>query len=99
MNADAAFDAMDDTLFDAFGVDGSVVRGVAAPVPVRVVLTRGVERLGEYGQVVARVTTASFRNREWAPRPGDVLTVDARTRAIDDILKDDGYVAEAVLHG
>lgn len=90
---------MDATLFEAFAIDASVVRGSDPAVPVRVVIDQGVERLGEYGQVVARVTLASFRNVEWKPQPGDVLTLNGVERAIDDIDSDDGYVSKAVLHG
>jgi hypothetical protein len=96
--ADAIFEGMDDDLFVAFGDDASIQRGAAAAVPVRVVLTRGVE-LGDYGQVIARVTTAMFRNREWQPKQGDVLVVGAVTRKVDTIDSDDGLVTVAVLHG
>jgi hypothetical protein len=97
--ADAIFEGMDDDLFVAFGDDGTVQRGAAAAVAARVVLTRGVEKLGEYGQVVARVTTAMFRNREWVPVKGDVLVVAGVTRKVDTIDSDDGLVTVAVLHG
>lgn len=97
--ADAIFEGMDDDLFVDFGDDATVQRGAAAAVPVRVVLTRGVEKLGDYGQVIARVTTAMFRNREWQPKQGDVLTLASGTRKVDTIDSDDGLVTVAVLHG
>lgn len=95
----AAFEGMDDDLFAAFGEDATVQRGAAAAMPTRVVLTRGVEKLGEYGQVVARVTTAMFRNREWEPRQGDVLTSPAGVQKVGSIESDDGFVTVVVLHG
>lgn len=98
-DADAAFEGMDDDLFAAFGDDVTVQRAAAAAVPVRVVLVRGVEKLGDYGQVVARVTTAMFRNREWQPQQGDVLTLTTGARKVDTIDSDDGFVTVVVLHG
>lgn len=96
---DAVFESMDDDLFAAFGEAATVQRGAAAPIDVSVVLTRGVEKFGDYGQVVARVTTAMFKNREWEPRQGDVLVLASGTRKIDTIDSDDGLVTVAVLHG
>lgn len=97
--ADAVFVDMDDTLFAEFGESVTVQRGVAAAVPVRVVIERGVEKLGDYGQVVARVTTAMFLNSEWVPLQGDVLNLATGDRKVDEITDDDGYVTTAVLHG
>lgn len=96
--ADAAFAGMDDVLFDEFGESVTVTRG-ATTAPVRVVLTRGVERLGDYGQVVARVTTAMFINSEWQPVQGDVLSLSTGDRKIDSVIGDDGFVTTVVLHG
>lgn len=98
---DAAIADMDDVLFDEFGAgDGvTVTRGAAAAVPVRVVLQRGVAKLGDYGQVVARVTTAMFINTEWVPQQGDVLNLADGDRKVDSIGDDDGYATTVVLHG
>lgn len=99
MSLDPRFAAMDDVLFDEFGVDGTVQRGAAAPVAVRLIIDEGVVRLGEYGQVIGQVTVASFKVPQWRPLPGDVVTVDGLARKVDDLDSDDGYVAKAVLHG
>lgn len=96
--ADAAFADMDDVLFDELGEAATVTRG-ATSAPVRVVLTRGVERLGDYGQVVARVTTAMFINSEWQPAQGDVLHLVTGDRKVDSVDADDGFVTTVVLHG
>lgn len=96
---DTAAASMDAELFDAFGTDTTVQRGTDAAVPVRVVLTLGVARLGDYGQVVATVTTADFRNSEWQPRRDDVLQLAGGDRAIESITSDDGAVTQAVLYG
>lgn len=97
--ADATFDEMDAVLFDEFGESITVQRGADAAVPVRVVLQRGVERYGDYGQVVARVTTASFLNSEWMPVQGDVLHLATGDREVESIDNDDGKVTVVVLHG
>lgn len=99
MSTHPAFLEMDDILFDEFAVDAMVARDGGTAVPVRVVIDTGVERLGEFGQVVARVDVASFRNADWPAKPGDELTIGGNTRRIDDIDADDGYVSRAVLHG
>lgn len=96
---DAAIAGADDALFDAFGTDSTVQRGVADVVDVRVVITRGVQRYGEYGQVVGRVTTVDFRNAQWVPRPGDVLHLGEGDRSVQSIEADDGQVTRVVLHG
>ena len=97
--ADAAFAAAHDALFAVFGEPAIVRRGRGTPVPVRVVITYNVSELGDYSQGLARVTTVTFRRREWSPRSGDILHVpDGRLR-IDRVLRDDGLVVETVLHG
>lgn len=97
--ADAAFASMDDTLFDVFGDAGTVQRGADPAVAVRVVLTRGAARFGEYGQMAGRVTTADFLAAEWQPQSGDVLTAGALVRKVESIESDDGHVVRVVLYG
>jgi hypothetical protein len=96
---DAAVADMDVDLFEVMGDDATVQRGAGTPEPVRVVVARNVAKLGEYGQVVARVTTALFRNSEWQPQQGDLLTLTDGARKVASIDADDGYVTTAVLHG
>lgn len=96
---DAAIAEMDATLFEVFGEDATAQRGADAPVAVRVVLTRGVERFGDYGQVVGRVTVADIRNSEWVAKPGDVLHLASGDRTVASIEADDGAVNRVVLHG
>jgi hypothetical protein len=96
---DAAIADADDALFEAFGTDATVSRGAEPAVDVRVVVTRGVARYGEYGQVVGRVTTVDFRIAQWLPRPGDVLHLPEGDRKVQGLDADDGRVARAVLHG
>lgn len=96
---DDAIAEADAALFEAFGEDATVQRGADAAVPVRVVLTRGVERFGDYGQVVGRVTVADLRNNEWVAKPGDVLHLASGDRDVASIESDDGSVNRVVLHG
>lgn len=96
---DTAVAGMDTTLFDVFGEDATVQRGVAAAVPVRVVVERGVQKLGDYGQVIARVNTVTFNNAQWQPQQGDVLVYSSGTRKVESIDSDDGFVTVAVLNG
>ena len=101
--AGPAFDAMHGHLFATLGEPATVTRGAAPPVDVRVIITRGVERLGEYGQVVGHVTTADFLLAQWHPKAGDVLAWSdhrgAHAHAVTTEITDDGYVAKVVLHG
>jgi hypothetical protein len=103
MSAVPPFDSMHtehcSTLFDVFGRDGTIQRGNSAAVAVRVVVDVGVEQLGEYGQVVARVTTVSFLSAQFRPRQGDVLTLPEWTKPVSSVETDDGFVVKAVMHG
>lgn len=99
MSAGAIFADAHDELFDELGVDITVARGTDAPVTVRAVVERGIERVGEYGQVIGSVTRVSFRTTTWQPKRGDRVTIGDDMRPIEAIDTDDGYVAQAVLHG
>lgn len=104
MNFDAFFaTAALPSIFAAMGVDATVQRGAAAPVPVRIVVTRNEARLGEYGQVVARVDTVDMQLSQWQPQQGDVVAwsdhLGSHSKALTAEIEDDGFVAKAVLHG
>lgn len=100
---DDVFAPMHEALFRTFGVDATVQRGVAAAVPVRIIVNRNQEVLGEYGQTVARVTVLDMQVSQWTPQEGDVFAwtdrLGAHSRKADRKLEDDGFVAKAVLHG
>lgn len=96
----AQFAPMHAALFDRFAVSVTVQRGVAAlPVVARCIVDDGTAQVGEYGQVIGRVTRASFIKSEWSPQRGDVITLDSIGRKIESIDEDDGFVVKAVLHG
>lgn len=90
-------------LFSVFGIDATVQRGAAVPVPVRIVVNRNVPRLGEYGQVVTTVTTVDIPLTAWQPAQGDVVAwvdrLGSHSKALTAEIEGDGFVAKAVLHG
>lgn len=100
---DDVFAPMHEALFDTFGVDATVVRGADAPAPVRIIVNRDQDTLGDYGKVVARVTVLEMQVSEWGPEQGDEFTwtdrLGTHTRKVDVPLENDGFVAKAVLHG
>jgi hypothetical protein len=79
--------------------DATIQRGTDQPVALRVVVDDGVAKVGQYGQVIGRVSKVSFLRAEWPPARGDILTIDGQARKIEAIDSDDGYIVEAVLHG
>lgn len=86
-------------IFDTFGVPAQVRRGADAPRPLRVVVRDGVERLGEYQQVIGRARHVQARSPEWVFQRGDRLTLEDGTLAVEALVSNDGHVNEAVLHG
>ena len=90
---------MDEIVFETLGVVAHVQRPPGLPKAVQVVVRDGVERLGEFQQVVGRARHVLVRNREWTFRRGDTVTLDGRTHAVEVLVRDDGLVNEAVLHG
>ncbi len=105
MSVDPMFADMHDELFAVFGADGTITRGGGMPTTVRVIVTPGVQRIGDYGQSIGQVTTADFLSRQWAPQQGDELTLldDAGAvvwiKPVASLDADDGYVAKVVMHG
>ena len=99
----AQFADMHAVQFDRFSVPVTVQRGASAgglPVPSRCIRDDGTAQVGEYGQVIGRVTRVSFLKTEWDPKRGDVVTfADNTAQSVDAIDSDDGFVVEVVLHG
>lgn len=94
-----AFSTMDDVVFDTLAVVAQVQRRPNPSERTLLVVRDGVERLGEFQQVVGRVRHVIARNREWLFRRGDEVTLDGRTQPVEGLVRDDGLVNEAVLHG
>lgn len=90
-------------VFDAIGVDATVQRGADAPVAVRIVPKHGRQKLGEFGQVIARQDRVDFLTAQWQPKQGDIVVwtdqLGAHTRTVATLEDDNGYVAQAVLRG
>lgn len=93
------FSTMDDVVFDTLGVVAQVQRQPNSSAPITVIVRDGIERLGEFQQVVGRARHVVARNREWLFRRGDEVTLNGRTQPVEALVKDDGLTNEAVLHG
>ncbi|QWP77492.1 hypothetical protein J5226_03545 [Lysobacter sp. K5869] len=93
------FRTADAAAFDVLGTIAQVRRGPAHLASVRVVVRDGVERLGEFQQVIGRARHVLARNADWIFRRGDEVIVDGRTQAVEAIVGDDGLVNEAALYG
>ncbi|MEI2453062.1 hypothetical protein ABU614_06760 [Lysobacter firmicutimachus] len=94
-----AFSTADAVVFDALGVVAQIQRRPNPSVSIRLVVRDGVERLGEFQQVVGRARHVLARNAEWVFRRGDEVSLDGRTQSVEALVRDDGRVNEAVLHG
>lgn len=91
------------SLYAAFGKDATVKRGAAAAVPVRIIVDRGQESIGEHGRVYGLIDTVSFQVAEWEPVPGDVVSwtdhLGSHTKTVEASLSNDGLEAKVVVHG
>ena len=94
-----AFSAADDVIFEVLGAVAQVQRLDAPPASATLVVRDGAERLGEYQQVIGLVRHVCARNREWVFRRGDIVTLGGRAQAVEAVVRNDGRVNEAVLHG
>ncbi|WP_408951488.1 hypothetical protein [Lysobacter sp. Hz 25] len=90
---------MDDVLFETLGVVARIERDSGYTVRSRIVVRDGVERLGEFQQVIGRARHVVVRNRDWVLRRGDKIALDGRALLVEALVSDDGLVNEAVLHG
>ncbi|QDH70848.1 hypothetical protein [Marilutibacter alkalisoli] len=99
---DFAADALVD-IYDTFGVDGTVQRGAAAPEPVRIIVDRDQERLGEYGQVIGRIDKVRCMIGQWTLQQGDVVAwtdrLGTHSKTVETQADDDGLESVGVLHG
>lgn len=94
-----AFSTMDDVVFDTLAVVAQVQRRPNPSERTLLVVRDGVERLGEFQQIIGRARHVVARNREWVFRRGDEVTLDGRTQSVEALVRDDGLVNEAILHG
>ncbi|HVI60132.1 MAG TPA: hypothetical protein VM619_14835 [Luteimonas sp.] len=97
----AATDLLD--IYETFGVDATVARGAAAAVPLRIVVDRNQARLGDYGQVVARIDRVRCMASDWTFRQGDVVAwtdrFGAHSKPIEVENENDGMESFGVLNG
>lgn len=94
-----AFLRADESVFDLLGAPTQVQRPPNLSASVRLVVRDGVERLGEFQQVIGRSRHVVARKADWVFRRGDLVTIDGRVQPVEAIVRDDGLVNEAVLHG
>lgn len=99
---DFAADGLVD-IYETFGVDAFVTRGADAAVPVRIVVDRNQEQLGEFNQVVARVDRVRCQVSEWTWQQGDALAwtdrLGSHSKRVEGQTDNDGLEAFGVLHG
>ncbi|MGO1069728.1 hypothetical protein [Lysobacter sp. CA199] len=94
-----AFSTMDDVVFETLGVAALVQRADYPSAQPLLIVRDGVERLGEFQQVVGRARHVIARNREWVFRRGDEVALDGRIQSVEALVTDDGRVNEAALYG
>lgn len=91
------------SLYASFGVDATVQRDGDAPVPVRIIVDRGQENVGEQGRVYGLMDVVSFQSAEWVPLRGDTIAwtdrLGAHSKRVETVIGDDGLESKAVLHG
>jgi len=89
-------------LYEQAGVDAMVSRGGIAS-PVRIVVDRDQESMGDHHQVIGRVDRVRCQLSQWDFRGGDrVVWTDhlgAHDKEIERRLNNDGLESYGVLHG
>ncbi|SDZ20048.1 hypothetical protein SAMN04487939_12229 [Lysobacter sp. yr284] len=93
------FSTADTVIFDALGAVAQVQRPPNSSASIHLVVRDGVERLGDFQQVIGRARHVVARNADWVFRRGDVVILEGRAQPVETIVRDDGLVNEAVLHG
>lgn len=97
----AAADLVD--IYEVTGIDATVTRGAAAPVPVRIVVDRNQERIGDAGQVIGRVDRVRCQVSQWTFDRGDhVAWIDrlgSHTKRVESEAENDGLESFGVLYG
>lgn len=89
----------DAVVFDVLGVVADVERRPNSSARFTLIVRDGVERLGEFQQVIGRARHVVARNTDWVFRRGDEITLNGRTQAVEALIRDDGRVNEAALYG
>jgi len=79
-----------------FGADGAYQKGVADPVPMKIILDRDVLREAD-GGVYVRQTVASFLSGQVAVDQGDRITIGSESWRVDLMDADDGFVTTVIL--
>lgn len=76
MTWSTALSSLGDAVFGTFGVDGVYASAFGEPYPVRVIVDRNVEIVGDFGQVAEPSPVITLRKSEVeTARRDDVVTV------------------------
>lgn len=88
--------AVFDELSDSIAAEYRVTPG-GSSVPVRVVINRDVDIIGDHGQVAEQRTTLRLDASEVGKPPsGSTVTVGAELFSVDRLLNHDGHVVEVI---
>lgn len=90
-------------MYGVFGIDATVTRGTDPAKPLRIILTRGVEHVGEFGQVVGLLDQVSCMRADWVFRQDDLLAwtdeFGAHSKRVESQKSGDSLESVGVLHG
>lgn len=82
---------------------GTVVTTTTVVAPLRLVVDRNQERLGEFGRVIGRVDRVRCQTAQWTLQQGDTLAwtdrLGAHSKRVESQAEDDGLESYGVLHG
>lgn len=88
-------------LYAKFGHAATVQRGTADPVPVTIIVDRGVASYGELEQIIGRNDQVKFMLAQWSPQKRDVVRWTDRygdnVRTVAKLVSDDGLEAQVVI--
>lgn len=90
-------------IYDEFGVDATVKRGDADPVPLRIIVSRQQRGVGEFSEAVIGVDTVRCMRDQWQFLPGDLLSWSNRfglqSKKVEKRENEDTLESFGVLHG
>lgn len=90
------FGLMHDSLFTAFGEQGTVLHKSGKTTSVKVVIARRVDYIDEYGEVARKIDKASFLSSSVDVSTGDELElasgVNSGTWAVGKMVENNSYV-------
>lgn len=89
-------------LYIRAGVDAVITRA-SVPTPVRIVVDRDQQEVGEHGQVIGRVDRVRCQVAQWDFQRGDTVAwtdhLGSHSKQVERRLDNDGLESYGVLHG